>query len=32
LPATASDVAGMVATAMTVLDKTKLAQAAAKGA
>jgi regulator of protease activity HflC (stomatin/prohibitin superfamily) len=32
LPASAGDVAGMVATAMTVLDKTKLAQSAAKGA
>jgi len=32
LPANASDVAGMVATAMTVLDKTRGAQAAAKGA
>src|SRR5260221_9820762 len=32
LPASAGDVAGMVATAMTVLDKTKQAQAAAKGA
>ncbi|HUN69869.1 MAG TPA: stomatin-like protein [Burkholderiales bacterium] len=32
LPATASDIAGIVATAMTVLDKTKLGQAAAKGA
>jgi len=32
LPATASDVAGLVATAMTVLDKTRGAQAAAKGA
>src|SRR5687767_11586654 len=32
LPANAGDVAGMVATAMTVLDKTKQAQAAAKGA
>jgi regulator of protease activity HflC (stomatin/prohibitin superfamily) len=32
LPASAGDVAGMVATAMTVLDKTKHAQAAAKGA
>ena len=32
LPASASDVAGIVATAMTVLDKTKHAQAAAKGA
>src|SRR5688572_13605958 len=32
LPANAGDVAGMVATAMTVLDKTKQGQAAAKGA
>jgi regulator of protease activity HflC (stomatin/prohibitin superfamily) len=32
LPASAGDVAGMVATAMTVLDKTKQAQSAAKGA
>jgi len=32
LPASAGDVAGIVATAMTVLDKTKHAQAAAKGA
>jgi regulator of protease activity HflC (stomatin/prohibitin superfamily) len=32
LPASAGDVAGMVATAMTVLDKTKQAQVAAKGA
>jgi len=32
LPASAGDVAGMVATAMTVLDKTKHAQAGAKGA
>jgi regulator of protease activity HflC (stomatin/prohibitin superfamily) len=32
LPANAGDVAGMVATAMTVLDKTKHAQAAGKGA
>jgi regulator of protease activity HflC (stomatin/prohibitin superfamily) len=32
LPASAGDVAGMVATAMTVLDKTRQAQAAAKGA
>jgi regulator of protease activity HflC (stomatin/prohibitin superfamily) len=32
LPASAGDVAGMVATAMTVLDKTKQAQAVAKGA
>jgi regulator of protease activity HflC (stomatin/prohibitin superfamily) len=32
LPASAGDVAGMVATAMTVLDKTKQAQAAVKGA
>ena len=32
LPATAGDVAGMVATAMTVLDKTKQAQVVAKGA
>jgi regulator of protease activity HflC (stomatin/prohibitin superfamily) len=32
LPANAGDVAGMVATAMTVLDKTKQAQIAAKGA
>ena len=32
LPATASDVAGLVATAMTVLDRTRGAQAAAKGA
>ncbi len=32
LPASAGDVAGMVATAMTVLDKTKQTQAAAKGA
>ncbi|HUK03809.1 MAG TPA: SPFH domain-containing protein [Burkholderiales bacterium] len=32
LPATASDVAGLVATAMTVLEKTRGAQAAAKGA
>jgi len=31
LPASAGDVAGIVATAMTVLDKTKHAQAAAKG-
>jgi regulator of protease activity HflC (stomatin/prohibitin superfamily) len=31
LPASAGDVAGMVATAMTVLDKTRQAQAAAKG-
>jgi len=31
LPANAGDVAGMVATAMTVLDKTRHAQAAAKG-
>ena len=31
LPASAGDVAGMVATAMTVLDKTKHAQATAKG-
>jgi len=31
LPANAGDVAGMVATAMTVLDKTRQAQAAAKG-
>jgi len=31
LPATASDVAGLVATAMTVLEKTRSAQAAAKG-
>jgi regulator of protease activity HflC (stomatin/prohibitin superfamily) len=32
LPASAGDVAGIVATAMTVLEKTKHAQAAAKGA
>ncbi len=32
LPASAGDVAGIVATAMTVLDKTKHAQATAKGA
>jgi hypothetical protein len=32
LPASAGDVAGMVATAMTVLDKTKHVQAAVKGA
>jgi len=32
IPASASDIAGFVATAMTVLDKTKQAQAAAKGA
>ena len=32
LPASAGDVAGIVATAMTVLDKTKQAQAAARGA
>jgi regulator of protease activity HflC (stomatin/prohibitin superfamily) len=32
IPASAGDVAGMVATAMTVLDKTKQAQAAAKSA
>jgi len=32
IPASASDIAGMVTTAMTVLDKTKQAQAAAKGA
>ena len=32
LPASAGDVAGMVATAMTVLDKTRQAQVAAKGA
>jgi len=32
LPANASDVAGLVATAMTVLDKTRGAQASAKGA
>ncbi|MEK6243725.1 MAG: SPFH domain-containing protein [Pseudomonadota bacterium] len=32
LPASAGDVAGIVATAMTVLDKTKQAQVAAKGA
>jgi len=32
LPANAGDVAGMVATAMTVLDKTRHSQAAAKGA
>ncbi|MSQ49411.1 MAG: paraslipin [Betaproteobacteria bacterium] len=32
LPASAGDVAGMVATAMTVLDKTKQAQITAKGA
>jgi regulator of protease activity HflC (stomatin/prohibitin superfamily) len=32
LPASAGDVAGMVATAMTVLDKTKQGQAAVKGA
>ena len=32
LPASAGDVAGIVATAMTVLDKTRQAQAAAKGA
>jgi regulator of protease activity HflC (stomatin/prohibitin superfamily) len=31
LPANAGDVAGMVATAMTVLDKTRQAQAVAKG-
>jgi regulator of protease activity HflC (stomatin/prohibitin superfamily) len=31
LPASAGDVAGFVATAMTVLDKTRQAQAAAKG-
>ena len=31
LPASSGDVAGMVATAMTVLDKTRQAQAAAKG-
>jgi regulator of protease activity HflC (stomatin/prohibitin superfamily) len=31
LPANAGDVAGMVATAMTVLDKTRQGQAAAKG-
>ena len=31
LPASAGDVAGIVATAMTVLDKTRQAQAAAKG-
>ncbi|HEX6157859.1 MAG TPA: stomatin-like protein [Burkholderiales bacterium] len=31
LPASAGDVAGMVATAMTVLDKTRQGQAAAKG-
>ena len=31
LPASAGDVAGIVATAMTVLDKTKHAQVAAKG-
>jgi len=31
LPASAGDVAGIVATAMTVLDKTKQAQVAAKG-
>jgi hypothetical protein len=30
LPAQAGDVAGMVATAMTVLDKTRQAQSAAK--
>jgi hypothetical protein len=30
VPASASDVAGFVATAMTVLDKTRHAQAAAK--
>ena len=30
LPASAGDVAGFVATAMTVLDKTRQAQAAAK--
>ena len=32
MPANAGDVAGLVATAMTVLDKTRQAQAAAKGA
>jgi regulator of protease activity HflC (stomatin/prohibitin superfamily) len=32
IPANAADIAGFVATAMTVLDKTKQAQAAAKGA
>jgi len=32
LPASAGDVAGIVATAMTVLDKTRQAQVAAKGA
>ncbi|MEK7385051.1 MAG: SPFH domain-containing protein, partial [candidate division NC10 bacterium] len=32
LPASAGDVAGIVATAMTVLDKTRQAQGAAKGA
>jgi regulator of protease activity HflC (stomatin/prohibitin superfamily) len=32
LPASAGDVAGIVATAMTVLEKTRQAQAAAKGA
>ncbi len=32
LPASAGDVAGIVATAMTVLDKTRQSQAAAKGA
>ncbi|HEX9397256.1 MAG TPA: stomatin-like protein [Burkholderiales bacterium] len=31
VPASASDVAGFIATAMTVLDKTRQAQAAAKG-
>ena len=31
IPANASDIAGFVATAMTVLDKTKQAQASAKG-
>ncbi len=32
IPASANDIAGVIATAMTVLDKTKQAQAAAKGA
>jgi regulator of protease activity HflC (stomatin/prohibitin superfamily) len=32
IPANANDVAGVIATAMTVLEKTKQAQAAAKGA
>jgi regulator of protease activity HflC (stomatin/prohibitin superfamily) len=32
VPANAADIAGLVSTAMTVLDKTKAAQAAAKGA